>query len=88
VRNDTGRRVPARTDSPAGGDTSGVLLTGLAMGLIIVAIGLALVDRWAPGVFITNERVEVIIVGMLLGGVAAFLRHHRHRVARGRREHR
>jgi len=88
VRKDTGPRVAARTGSPAGGDTSGVLLTGLAMGLIIVAIGLALVDRWAPGVFITNERVEVIIVGMLAGGVAAFLRHHHRRVAHTRHEHR
>jgi len=64
-------------------DASGVLLTGLSVGLIFIAILFALVDRWAPGVFVTDERVELIIVGMLLGcGVAAF-RYYRH--PRGRR---
>jgi len=44
---------------------------------------LVLVDRWAPGVFVTDERVELIIVGMLLGCGVAAVRHYRH--PRGRR---
>ena len=44
-------------------DASGVLLAGLSVGLIFIAILLALVDRWAPGVFVTDERVELVIVG-------------------------
>jgi len=77
------RTVPSVRRSQRREDASGVLLTGLSVGLIFIAILLALVDRWAPGVFVTDERVELIIVGMLLAcGVAAF-RHYRH--PRGRR---
>jgi hypothetical protein len=64
-------------------DASGVLLAGLSVGLIFIAILLVLVDRWAPGVFVTDERVELIIVGMLLGCGVAAVRHYRH--PRGRR---
>jgi len=64
-------------------DASGVLLAGLSVGLIFIAILLALVDRWAPGVFVTDERVELIVVGMLLGCGVAVFRHYRH--PRGRR---
>jgi len=77
------RTVPSVRRSQHREDASGVLLAGLSVGLILIATLLALVDRWAPGVFVTDERVELIIVGMLLGcGVAAF-RHYRH--PRGRR---
>jgi len=77
------RTVPSMPRSQHREDASGVLLAGLSVGLILIAILLVLVDRWAPGVFVTDERVELIIVGMLLGCGVAAVRHYRH--PRGRR---
>jgi len=77
------RTVPSMPRSQRREDASGVLLAGLSVGLIFIAILLALVDRWAPGVFVTDERVELIVVGMLLGCGVAVFRHYRQ--PRGRR---
>jgi hypothetical protein len=79
---DPGRR---RT---AGDDATGVLLSGLGFGLILTVVPMALVNHWAPGVLITNERIKLMVLGMLLGAGTAAFRHRRTllgRVPHGRR---
>jgi hypothetical protein len=78
---------PARRRA-AGDDATGVLLSGLGFGLILTVVPMALVNHWAPGVFVTNERITLMVLGMLLGAGTAAFRHRRTllgRVPHGRR---
>lgn len=61
----------------AGDDATGVLLSGLGFGLILIVVPMALVNHWAPGVLITNERIKLVVLGMLLGAGTAAFRHRR-----------
>ncbi len=61
----------------AGDDATGVLLSGLGFGLILTVVPMALVNHWAPGVLITNERIKLVVLGMLLGAGTAAFRHRR-----------
>lgn len=72
----------------AGDDATGVLLSGLGFGLILTVVPMALVNHLATGVLVTNERIKLILLGMLLGAGTAAVRHRRtlwSRVPHGRR---
>lgn len=73
VRGDLG---PGRRRA-AGDDATGVLLSGLGFGLILAVVPMALVNHWAPGVLVTNERIKLMVLGMLLGAGTAAFRHRR-----------
>jgi len=78
VRHTSGRGdLDSARRRAAGDDATGVLLSGLGFGLILTVVPMALVNHWAPGVLITNERIKLVVLGMLLGAGTAAFRHRR-----------
>jgi len=86
----TGRRAPTARSHQVEGDRWGVVLGGGGggLGLILAVIPIALCDYSGHGVFVADKRLELLILGMLVGACGGALRLGWQAKGRRRREHR
>ena len=70
----TGRRAPTARSHQVEGDRWGVVLSGGGLGLILAVIPIALCDYSGHGVFVADKRLELLILGMLVGACGGALR--------------
>jgi len=67
VNSEAGRRPPAARSRQVEGDRWGVVLSGGGLGLLLAVIPIALCDYSGHGVFMANKRLELLLLGMLVG---------------------
>jgi hypothetical protein len=67
VNTQPGRRRPTRWPHPGRGDRWGVLVNGGGIGLIAAAIGVASCDYTGHGAFVADTRLELLVLGTLVG---------------------
>ena len=84
----TGRRAPTARSHQVQGDRWGAVLSGGGLGLILAVIPIALCDYSGHGVFVADKRLELLILGMLVGACGGALRLGWQAKGRRRREHR
>ena len=86
MNSQAGRGAPATRSDQVGGDRWGVLLNGGGAGLIFAVIPIALCDYSGHGVLIADKRLELLVLGMLVGvggGTVRLWRQARSRRGRG-----
>jgi len=88
VNSKPGQRAPTARSHQVQGDRWGVMLSGGGIGLILAAIPIALCDYSGHGVFVADKRLELLILGMLVGACGGALRLGCQAKSRRRREHR
>jgi hypothetical protein len=69
VNNQPGRRGPSTRRHHVRGDRWGVLLNGGGSGLIVAVIGVALCDYTGHGGYVADTRLELLVLGTLVGGL-------------------
>jgi len=74
VNSKTGRRAPTARSHQVEGDRWGAVLSGGGLGLILAVIPIALCDYSGHGVFVADKRLELLILGMLVGACGGALR--------------
>jgi len=74
VNSKTGRRAPTARSHQVQGDRWGAVLSGGGLGLILAVIPIALCDYSGHGVFVADKRLELLILGMLVGACGGALR--------------
>ena len=67
MNNQPGRRFPSTGRHPGRGDRWGVLLNGGVIGLIAAAILVASCDYTGHGVVVADTRLELLVLGTLVG---------------------
>jgi len=67
VNSEAGRRPPAARSRQVEGDRWGVVLSGGGLGLLLAVIPIALCDYSGHGVFMADKRLELLLLGMLVG---------------------
>ncbi len=70
----TGRRAPTARSHQVDGDRWGAVLSGGGLGLLLAVIPIALCDYSGHGLFVADKRLELLILGMLVGACGGALR--------------
>jgi len=86
MNSQAGRGAPATRSDQVEGDRWGVLLNGGGAGLIFAVIPIALCDYSGHGVLGDDKRLELLVLGMLVGvggGTVRLWRQARSRRGRG-----
>jgi len=71
VNSKTGRRALTARSHQVEGDRWGAVLSGGGLGLILAVIPIALCDYSGHGVFVADKRLELLILGLLVGPAGA-----------------
>jgi len=74
VNSEAGRRPPAARSRQVEGDRWGVVLSDGGLGLLLAVIPIALCDYSGHGVFVADKRLELFLLGMLVGACGGAVR--------------
>ncbi len=74
MNSEAGRRPPAARSRQVEGDRWGVVLSGGGLGLLLAVIPIALCDYSGHGAFMADKRLELLLLGMLVGACGGAVR--------------